>query len=499
MRYDGTRDFRKGSRVVPICKKADKKNSLLRESDKRIFMKKHLLYFLFAMCGMASNAQTSPSLTLHVEKTDGSERNLTFAATKAGHKLTIDWGDGVLRETEEIAVADDWGTVTTVTGIPSGEGKISVYGDGIAVFGCDSHIDGIKVTAVDVKNATELRELNVYTNALTTLDLSHNGQLEKLNCYNNQLTTLDISACKALKRLDAKDNPMTSVDLTSNTELTYLSLNNCPVGHIDLSGCTQLTSLYAFACNLTEIDLSHNEALTYITLNNNQLTELDVTACPKLGTLFCIDNQISVLKADNVTKTLNCSKNNLTLAALPALNIRGLTYAPQNAMAISASVSVGESVDLSAQDNLSGVTTETHPTTFTWKTEDGDLLTAGNDYTVKNGVFTFLKKQNKPVYCEMATDAFPKFSGANAFRTTSLLIEEGNGITGMTREEVIILASRGRIRLDNLPEKANVKVYDMNGKAVARRSSSTDRLDIGLQPGMYIVNVNGISRKINAQ
>ena len=55
-------------------------------------MKKHLLYFLFAMCGMASNAQTSPSLTLHVEKTDGSERNLTFAATKAGHKLTIDWG-----------------------------------------------------------------------------------------------------------------------------------------------------------------------------------------------------------------------------------------------------------------------------------------------------------------------------------------------------------------------------------------------------------------------
>lgn len=53
-------------------------------------MKKHLLYFLFAMCGMASNAQTSPSLTLHVEKTDGSERNLTFAATKAGHKLTID-------------------------------------------------------------------------------------------------------------------------------------------------------------------------------------------------------------------------------------------------------------------------------------------------------------------------------------------------------------------------------------------------------------------------
>ena len=65
-------------------------------------MKKYLLSILFAMFGIVTYAQTEPAITLTVE-IDGNARNLVFAMTETGHKLQIDWGDGKLVETEEIA------------------------------------------------------------------------------------------------------------------------------------------------------------------------------------------------------------------------------------------------------------------------------------------------------------------------------------------------------------------------------------------------------------
>ena len=59
-----------------------------------------------------------------------------------------------------------------------------------------------------------------------------------------------------------------------------------------------------------------------------------MTASEALGTLFCMGNQLTELKADNVTKSVNCSKNNFTLATLPALPCKTYTYAPQNALQI---------------------------------------------------------------------------------------------------------------------------------------------------------------------
>lgn len=83
-------------------------------------MKKYLLSILFAMFGIVTYAQTEPAITLTVE-IDGNARNLVFAMTETGHKLQIDWGDGKLVETEEIAVADEYGATTTVTGSPPGK------------------------------------------------------------------------------------------------------------------------------------------------------------------------------------------------------------------------------------------------------------------------------------------------------------------------------------------------------------------------------------------
>ena len=444
--------------------------------------------------------ETEPELYLTLTAdVDGNERNLTFASTTEANRIMVDWGNGQRMTTDTIALADEYGTTTTVTGTPAGEGHIKIYAREISVFGCDSRVDGAQVTAVNTSAATDLKELNVYTNALKTLDLSQNVNLEKLNCYNNDLETLDLTANTKLTRLDAKDTPLTQINLTQNTELDYLSLNNCPIEAIDLSNNTKLSSLYLLNCKLTDIDLSKNTALTYVNLNNNQLTSLDVTASEALGTLFCMGNKLTELKADNVTKSVNCSKNNFTLATLPALPCKTFTYAPQNDLQIAAEVKADETVDLSAQNHITGLAESPQTTTYTWMTEDGTALVAGTDYTEEDGVFTFLTKQDSPVYCEMTTEAFPKFSGSNTFKTTTTLVEGGSNMEGTRHNAPAITATRGNVLVTGLTNGCEVKVYNLSGQAIAVRAATGNAVNFSLEPGLYIVKANHISCKVNAQ
>lgn len=419
-------------------------------------MKKYLLSILFAMFGIITYAQNEPAITL-TAKVEGKPLTLNFAVSEAGHKFKVDWGDGNLVETEEIAVDDGW-TTTTVTGTPLGEGKISVYGEKLVVLDCSyAANDGTKLTALDVTKATDLTKLTCNTHEITTLDVSKNVNLTELVCSNN---------------------PITSLDLSANTQLTSLDGTNM---------------------SLTEIDVTKNTALTYVNLNNNQLTSLDVTASEALGTLFCMGNQLTELKADNVTKSVNCSKNNFTLATLPALPCKTYTYAPQNAMQIAAEVKAGETVDLSAQDNISGLLDCKVKTTYTWLTEDGEALVAGTDYTEEEGVFTFLVKQDVPVYCEMTTAAFPKFSGSNTFKTTTTLVEGGSSIEGTRHNAPVITATRGNVLITGLANGCDVKVYNLSGQTIAVQTSTGNAVNFSLEPGLYIVKANHISCKVNAQ
>lgn len=448
----------------------------------------------------SATVETEPGLYLELTaEVDGNERNLTFASATEANRVIVDWGDGNRVTTDTIVLADEYGSTTTVTGTPAGGGDIKIYAREISVFGCDSRVDGAHVTAVNTSAATDLKELDVYTNAIEKLDLSQNAELEKLNCYNNNLKDLDLTANKKLTRLDAKDTPLAKIDLTRNAELEYLSLNNCPIEDIDLSNNKKLSSLYLLNCKLSAIDLGANAALTYVNLNNNLLASLDVSACEALGTLFCMGNQLTELKADNVTKSVNCSKNNFTLATLPALPCSTYTYAPQNDMPIAAEVKAGETVDLSAQNHVTGLAESPQTTAYTWMTEDGTALAAGTDYTEEDGVFTFLTEQVSPVHCEMTTEAFPKFSGSNAFKTTATLVEGANSVEGARSDAPAVTATRGNVLITGLENGAEVKVYDLSGQAVAARAATGGSASFRVEPGLYIVKAGRISCKVNAR
>ena len=102
---------------------------------------------------------------------------------------------------------------------------------------------------------------------------------------------------------------------------------------------------------------------------------------------------------------------------MPKRSDSGYTYAPQEALTIAESISTNQELDLSAQDNIKGVTETAQKTTYTWKTADGaTTLVAGTDYTENNGKFTFLTSQNQPVYCEMPRDASVSYTHLDVYK-----------------------------------------------------------------------------------
>lgn len=445
------------------------------------------------------NAQTTPSIEF-TAGVDGNERNLYVAVNKAGVKLQIDWGDGNLVETEEIAIADEYGSTTTITGVPTGTGVIKIYGEGIASFDCSSRVDGAQVTSIDVSNAPDLADLSVYTNSLTTLDVSKNVNLTKLTCYNNPITILDLSANTKLTSLNAQNMELTEIDLSQNTALTTIYLSNNNLTNVDLSNNTELASLYLLNTGLTSIDLSNNDKLTYASLNNNQLTTLDVTGCDALESLFCMSNQLTSLYADNVTKSVNCSKNNFTLATLPALPCKTYTYAPQNAMPIAESIAIGKALDLSAQNNITGLAGEPQTTTYTWYTQNGEVLDPATYYTEKDGVFTFIAAPAQPVYCVMESNAFPKFSGSNTFKTTEITVtQKSDGVTERNTDQVSIKIYKGYVALQQLPLNADITVSNISGQVLSHKICRSNEMQLNLHPGLYIISINGATYKIIAQ
>ncbi|MBP3573407.1 MAG: internalin, partial [Prevotella sp.] len=362
-------------------------------------------------------------------------------------------------------VYDGW-TTTPVTGKPVGSGEIKIYATGaVTYFDCVSKVDGPGITKLDVSNAAELTELYANGNKLTTFDGSKLAKLTRLELHNNSLTEVNLPSSLTTLKLD--NNQLTSFDGSNCTLVTTLYLSNNNLGTLDVSMMPALKSLYALNCGLTSVNAPLKVAKAFISVNNNKLETLDVTEATGLenGSLFAMGNNLTEVKLPNVkVKSVNISNNKFTLATIPATaNVTTLTYAPQQEMEIA---DIDGTIDLSAQNNLTGFATEAKPTVYAWYAEDGTALVAGTDYTEEAGKFTFVKEQAQKVYCTMTTEALPKFTGTNIFKTIAVTVKAT--ATG----------------IENIESDAAMTgdIYSVDGKLIKRGANLTD-----MQKGLYII------------
>lgn len=365
-------------------------------------------------------------------ETSDIEREVNVALSAPG-KVSIDWGDGVKKETNIEAAFDGWNQ-TAITGKVTGEVKI--YADNLVYLECPSKVDGAGITSIDLSKATALEQLFLSGNKLTTLDVTHNTALKRLEPQNNKLTALDITKNTALERLDVTNNLITSIDLTKNTKLNYLKISdNKFEGALDLSGNTSLASVYALNMGITEVNLGENKAnKPYFSFNNNKLTSFDASKLDNLsnGSLFLIGNQIKsfTMPAGGSIKTFNITKNCMTLETLPIFSSKGYNYAPQADLAVNESYNVKDVIDLSAQ------TSAALNTNYALVKADKTALTEGTDYTVADGKITVLTQQTA-VYVTMTSDAFSKFSGSNIFKTTTFSVADPTGISDINADNEV--------------------------------------------------------------
>lgn len=456
-------------------------------------MKKFFTLLLAVISTMTAFAQTEPAIDLQAE-VDGNTRTLTIGLGVEG-TVQIDWGNGEKVTSEVIPAYDGWNQ-KNVSGTVSGDGKVKIYGDNIVYFECSSRVDGAQVLSLDVTKATTLKDLTANTNKLASIDLTKNTELEKLTINNNQLTSIDISKCTKLTTLDITNNLLTAIDITKNQALQTLRIGqNKLTGDLDLSTNPTIKSVYALTNELTSVKIGNNTASKpYFSFNYNKLTSIDASGIndAKNAILFLIGNQLTEIKLPSAQmKTLNISKNNFTLAALPDATTaaKGFTYAPQNDYVIAESYKVGDVLDLSSQ------TSATLNTQFAVYKSDKTALTEGTDYTVADGKITFLTAQ-EAVYVTMSSALYSKFTGTSIYKTTVTKVEGSTGINAVTAQGVKISTAGNEISISELSQGDAVTVANLGGAVVANFHANSANAHVQAAKGLYIVSINGKAIKV---
>lgn len=408
--------------------------------------------------------------------------------------VQIDWGNGEKVTSEVIPAYDGWNQVN-VSGTVSGDGKVKIYGDNIVYFECSSRVDGAQVLSLDVTKATTLKDLTANTNKLASIDLTKNTELEKLTINNNQLTSIDISKCTKLTTLDISNNLLTAIDITKNQALLTLRIGqNKLAGELDLSNNPTLKTVAAPTNELTSVKIGNNTAdKPWLSFNYNKLTSIDASGIQDAGnaTLFLIGNKLTEIKLSSAKmKSLNITKNNFTLATLPAPSVaKFFTYAPQNNYVIAESYKVGDVLDLSSQ------TSATLNTQFAVYKSDKTPLTEGTDYTIADGKITFLTAQDA-VYITMTSTLYPKFTGTNIYKTTVTKVEGSTGINAVTAQGVKVSTAGNEISISGLSQGDAVTVANLGGAVVANFHANSANAHVQAAKGLYIVSINGKAIKV---
>ena len=298
--------------------------------------------------------------------------------------------------------------------------------------------------------------------------------------------------------LDITNNLLTAIDITKNQALQTLRIGqNKFAGELDLSTNPTIKSVYAQINELTSVKIGNNTAdKPWLSFNYNKLTSIDASGIndAKNAILFLIGNQLTEIKLPSMKmKTLNISKNNFTLATLPApdatTTAKCFTYAPQNDYVIEESYKVGDVLDLSSQ------TSATLNTQFAVHKSDKTALTEGTDYTVADGKITFLTAQ-EAVYVTMSSALYSKFTGTSIYKTTVTKVEGSTGINAVTTQGVKVSTAGNEISISGLSQGDAVTVANLGGAVVANFHANSANAHVQAAKGLYIVSINGKAIKV---
>ncbi len=313
---------------------------------------------------------------------------ITLTAAKAGNAVYIDWdGNGNL---EQYILAENYISFKAET---SKDVKVRCYSydedEGLTVFSLS-----------DV--------------ALKDMDASKMKGLIAFTCSESQLNEEDIllPASPGLRELNLSGNKIVSTERFHNyTDLSTLILTDNDLDRLDLSKFKNLAIVHAPNNNISHVELD-NPAMWELNLMGNKLEDINLKGIPEIIQLWLSDNNLSSIDVTSLAnlRVLAIGGNRLSFATLPPVRSEYYVYDYFVQQPIEITVNDGK-VDLSSQTEV-----DSNKTTYTWFIDSpyldennqlaGESLIEGKEYTIENGITTFLAPFSH-IMCVMTNPAFP--------------------------------------------------------------------------------------------
>ena len=172
---------------------------------------------------------------------------------------------------------------------------------------CEIDVNENNLTSLDLSETPHLQRLNLFFNRIAALDLIACPELDWFYCAGNRMETLNVQGCRSLRWVECTSNSFEELDFSGCPALDSLDCSDCkPLRSLKVKGCSRLRYLHCsdgprrldlsgnpaleeFWCqqSLEEIDLSHNPVLREVNVSGSEtITFLDLTQNPLLESVW---------------------------------------------------------------------------------------------------------------------------------------------------------------------------------------------------------------------
>lgn len=284
---------------------------------------------------------------------------------------------------------------------------------------------------------------------LESIDASPLTQLTCFSLFGSYLTPdkIGLPLSNGLTELTLSNSAIENLNFLKGkySDLQLLNISNSKLTECDFTEWKKLKVIHVSNNSITSA-VFDNPLVWELGITHNKLTNIDLSGLPKLDQLWIFNNDLSTLdiSGNPVLRILELSQNCFDFNTLPEIRETFSRYVYRDQKPVDVELKNGCIVD------LSGFGAET----FRWFIDSpyidendeltGEELILGKEYTIENGVTTFLKDFNN-VMCVMQNEAYPQLYLCTDFMNV-------RGYTGI--EEV---------KVDNETETV---IYDLQGRRV---------------------------------
>lgn len=166
-----------------------------------------------------------------------------------------------------------------------------------------------------IQSFSNLRQLSINGNQLTSLNVSGMVNLSSLYCANNLISSFNFTNLPAISFLDCGYNQLTALNFSGMTlnNLGYLYCNNNAITNLNVSNLSALQVLVCSNNSISSLNVSNLTNLQNLTCSSNSLSTLNTSGLVNLSQFYCQHNQLTSLNfAELQSLYVNCSYNNLT-------------------------------------------------------------------------------------------------------------------------------------------------------------------------------------------